>query len=111
MHVISIFFCKMWNGRKEKKRSFCNEIRMSDRTIRTPKEIADEFAKFDCAISHSHDKRYETYGDIHDSTENRILNGEFTFEEISSAIKTMKLGKAPDIDNLQNEHLKYAGQQ
>lgn len=104
-------FWKMWNGRRTKKRSYCNEARVSDRTISTPKEITEEFVNYYKKISYSNDTRFdEAYGETSDSTENLILNGTFTFDEVITAIKSLKLGKAPGTDNLQNEHLEYGGQ-
>ena len=104
------YFWKLWKKRNNRARVTCREIRTDENTVRVPTSIAEAFAKYYSGISDSKENRFaESYGDVPDEIQNQLLNSEFTFDEIDSAVRSLKFHKSPGVDRIQNEHLRYAG--
>ncbi len=104
------YFWKLWNGQNKKRSATCKELRIENVTLRNPIDIANEFSQYYSKISDSTEGVFaESFGGISNEVENEMLNGDFTIEEIDTAVKSLKLNKSPGVDRINNEHLRYAG--
>ena len=71
-------------------------------------EISNSFADYYESI-YFHESPLNEYNDIIDMTHEDELNYSITFSEVEKLIRTLKLQKAPGIDNITNEHIRYGG--
>jgi len=89
-------FWKLWKGHTKKKHSICKELRTNNITYRDPTEITEVFYDHDREISDSNDERYsDGYSSISDKIENHILSKAFSFDEVDTGVKSLKLQKSP----------------
>lgn len=102
-------FWKLVNRQKSKHTNVCYAIKYNGDTKHSPVEIADTFANYFKNLYHCNDSDSNDFEVNYSDQSNIASNVEFEIDEVMKAISTLKSRKAPGIDNIQNEHLKFGG--
>ncbi len=95
--------------------SSCAKLSAEGKTISDPSDICAVFRDYFSSLSTSRSNPEQSNEVIHSlllnsfNNNDTILHDKFTIEEISTAIRKLKSGKAAGPDNLTAEHLKHGG--
>ena len=113
-------FWKLISKQKPRQNRIYPEIIYDGKTANSPDSVAEVFASyFEDIYTPQNNKSYKEenllninaqYKDIKMcKTQDMRLEHEITESEVADAVSTLKLRKAPGIDGIQAEHLKYGG--
>ncbi|CAG2226973.1 unnamed protein product [Mytilus edulis] len=115
-------FWRLISRRKCRKTNQISEILHDNRQCKSPEDISNAFADFYAGVytpteNAKFDSDFKAYvTEFVDRTlescakYNGLLpGGEINIAEIETAIRNLKLQKAPGYDKLQNEHVRYSG--
>lgn len=101
-------FWRTIRKRKNKTPDECTELLSGNTVTREPTGIVEAFADFYeqlYADSTMDDDANSDFPNINVAE----LDSPFTFEELNTAIRQLNLSKAPGIDKVTNEHIRYGG--
>ena len=93
----------------------CSKINIDNHTSSNPSEICSAFRNYFCSLSASHvapnvsESKISSLLQESFGNENNILQDEISINDVSSAVKLLKSGKAAGPDGVTAEHIKYAG--